>query len=270
MELYKVLKRIDGRLFSPFQRYEYTPGKKMVCLNFDTNEREACSYGYYATDIDGLIYTFRNLPIYEVWKVEVGGKRVEVDQFKRRYEEITLIEHVPNEKVKELAQEWEPKVGYKLAEALFPVHPLLIPRRGAVTAAEFQLLKQWDSIRNSVKDSVRYSVWDSVRYSVWNSVGYSVWDSVRYSVGYSVVDSVGYSVEYSVGDSVVDSVWAYMSSLYPGIEKWKYIDHPKGQNPFQPAIDLWRAGLVPSFDGKLYRLHAGEKAEIVWEGSVND
>ena len=250
MELYKVLKRIDGRLFSPFQRYEYTPGKKMVCLNFDTNEREACSYGYYATDIDGLIYTFRNLPIYEVWKVEVGGKRVEVDQFKRRYEEITLIEHVPNEKVKELAQEWEPKVGYKLAEALFPVHPLLIPRRGAVTAAEFQLLKQWDSIRNSVKDSVRYSVWDSVWYSVWYSVGYSV--------------------EYSVGDSDVDSVWAYMSSLYPGIEKWKYIDHPKGQNPFQPAIDLWRAGLVPSFDGKLYRLHAGEKAEIVWEGSVND
>ena len=39
----------------------------------------------------------------------------------------------------------------------------------------------------------------------------------------------------------------------------------KGENPFQPAIDLWEMGYVPSFDGKTWRLHAGKDARIVWE-----
>ena len=64
-------------------------------------------------------------------------------------------------------------------------------------------------------------------------------------------------------------VWAYISSLFPGIKTWKRIDHPKGENPFQPCIDLWHRGFVPSFDGKIWRLHAGEKAEIVWEGEID-
>ena len=77
--------------------------------------------------------------------------------------------------------------------------------------------------------------------------------------------SVWASVWASVWDSVWDSVGAYVSSLFPGITKWKYIDHPPGQNPFQPGIDLWKAGLVPSYDGEVWRLHAGEKAEVVYE-----
>jgi len=32
-----------------------------------------------------------------------------------------------------------------------------------------------------------------------------------------------------------------------------------------PAIELWNAGLIPSFDSKTWRLHSGEKAEIVYE-----
>ena len=37
------------------------------------------------------------------------------------------------------------------------------------------------------------------------------------------------------------------------------------ENPFQPAIDLWEAGFVPSFDGKVWRLYAGKDAQIVYE-----
>ena len=33
----------------------------------------------------------------------------------------------------------------------------------------------------------------------------------------------------------------------------------------QSGIDLWEAGLVPSFDGKAWRLHAGKNAKIVYE-----
>jgi hypothetical protein len=76
---------------------------------------------------------------------------------------------------------------------------------------------------------------------------------------------VGDSVWASVGDSVWDSVWAYISSLFPNIKKWEYIDHAEGVNPFQAGIDLWNMGLVPTFDGKIWRLHKGKRAEIVLE-----
>ena len=76
--------------------------------------------------------------------------------------------------------------------------------------------------------------------SVWNSVGASVWDSVG----------------DSVWDSVWDSVGAYIGSLF---NIWD------GDYKFQPAVDLWKRGLVASFDGKTWRLHSGKNAKIVYE-----
>ena len=81
--------------------------------------------------------------------------------------------------------------------------------------------------------------WSSVRDSVWGSVRDSVWDSVR----------------NSVWDSVWDSVLAYISSFFD--IKYKY--------GFSSAIQLWESGLIPSFDGKTWRLHSGEKADIIYE-----
>jgi len=244
--MYKVLKRVDGRLLSPFQNYEYEVGKEYVCEDFDSNPENVCSQGLYATSIDGLIYSFRNLPEHCVYECEVSGRKVEIDQFKRRYEKIRLVREVSRKEIKQLALAEEERAGYKLAEALFPVHPLKIKRRNphSVTKGEIKLLKKWAS----VGDSVWSSVWSSVEDSVWDSVGASVRDSVGASVG--------------------DSVWAYISSLFPNIKKWEYIEHEEGINPFQPCIDLWHRGLVLSFDGKTWRLHAGGKANIVWEGVI--
>ena len=139
----------------------------------------------------------------------------------------------------------------------------------------------WDSVRASVRDSVwasigdsaRDSVWASVRASVRDSVGDSVeasaWASVRASIRASVEASAWASVEASVGASVEasvrDSVWAYIGSLFPNIKEWKYIDHKKSDYPFQSAVDLWKRGFVPSFDGKTWRLHSGKSAVIVYE-----
>jgi len=275
-KLYKVLRRDDdGKLVSPFQDYEYEPGKEYICVDFDPDPEENCSRGYYATGIDGIIYSFRNLPGYEVWEVEVSGKRVEIDQFKRRYERIKLVRQVPLEEVRALAEAEEENVGYKLSEALFPVNPFKI-KAGPVTDEEIELLKKWRSVRRSIMHNVWDSVWDSIWNSVWDSIGHSVRNSVWGSIRGSVWDNVWGSIRSSVWDSlrgsVEDSVWdsvgAYISSLYPGIKTWKYIDHPEGENPFQPAITLWHKGFVPSFDGKTWRLHAGENAEVVWEGEI--
>jgi len=51
MKLYKVLRRIDGRLVSPFQNYEYEPGREYICVDFDPDPEEDCSRGYYATGL---------------------------------------------------------------------------------------------------------------------------------------------------------------------------------------------------------------------------
>ena len=151
------------------------------------------------------------------------------------------------------------------------INPLTDVKEKKVTKKDINNLKKWSSVGDSVRYSVRYSVWSSVRYSVWNSVWSSVWgsvwdsvwgsvwDSVWDSVGASVGDSVWYSVRDSVGDSVGnsvgDSVGAYISSFFD--IKYEY--------DFKSLIELWERGFVPSFDGKIWRLHQGKDAKTVYK-----
>ena len=136
--------------------------------------------------------------------------------------------------------EWQKKLDKILVHKpiTHPFRDIVPPKK--ITKRHLALLREWASVGasvgDSVRDSVRDSVWDSVRDSVWDSVGHSVWDSV----------------------------WAYASSFFD-LEKWKYIDHKPGVNPYQPLIDLWDRGFVPSFDGKTWRLHQGKGAKIVYE-----
>ena len=169
------------------------------------------------------------------------------------------------------AEKWARRLDFKtVVEPLIIkpiVHPLKLPEAKEVTAEHVQWLKEWasvwasvgasvrDSVGASVGTSVWDSVWDSVWASVWDSVGDSVWTSVRDSVGASVWTSVWASVRASVRDSVRDSVGAYVSSFF----SIKY------EHDFSPAVKLWEAGLVPSFDGKVWRLHTGKDAHVVYE-----
>ena len=137
------------------------------------------------------------------------------------------------------------------------LHPFKITPPSKITKKHINMLRQWDSVGDSVRDSVRDSVWDSVR----DSVGDSVWDSVWKSVWKSVGDSVW--------DSVWKSVWAYAGSFFQ-LKEWKYVKYPKGRYPFGSCVSLWKVGLVPSFDGKTWRLHGGPKAEILFEISAKE
>ena len=232
-QLYKVL---DG-LRSPYQtNFVYEIGKEYYCEDFDIDESIDCSRGFYAVDIDGLPFAFRVGR--DVYRCEVWGRSVEYNEFKRRYSHIKLIERVDYDFIKQEAKKIERAVGYKLQEALFPINPL--HRKRKPTKQDIENVLKWASVGASVRDSVRDSVWDSVWASVGASVGASVWDSVWASVR------------------------AYISSLFPNIEKWEYIEHEKGKNPFQPCIDLWHRGFVPSYDGKVWRLHSGKNADVVW------
>jgi hypothetical protein len=207
---YKVL---NADMTSPFQNFQYEIGKTYTCPNFDEGP-EQCSVGFYATDLEGIIYSFR--PCRKVFLAEMGGRNRKFDQFKHRFETQTLIEEVSHNKLKKLLAKECHKVGYNILEACFPIHPLHIKRKSEVSIQEMQWLKEWDSVR----DSVRESVWDSVR--------------------------------------------AYTSSLFPNIKTWKYIPHEPGINPFQSGINLWKSGLVPSYQDNIWNLHSGKNANIIY------
>jgi hypothetical protein len=148
-------------------------------------------------------------------------------------------------------EEWVNNLDFKkVVEPLIVKHivnPLELKMVEKPTKAQIELLEEWAS----VGDSVWAPVWAPVWASVSDSVGDSVWDSVGDSVWASVGDSVLASVWYSVRDSF----WAYVSSFFD--IKYDY--------DFSSCIKLWEQGLVPSFDGKTWRLHSGKKAEIVYE-----
>jgi hypothetical protein len=177
-----------------------------------------------------------------------------------------------NNQVNDQAQveEWFNTLDYKrIIEPLIIkpiINPLELPLPALVLDEQVELLRQWAcvwasvraSVWASVRDSMRASVWDSVRASVWasvwDSVGDSVGASVRASVWASVRASVWASVRASVWASVWDSVGAYVSSFFD--TQYKY--------DFSPCVKLWEMGLVPSFDGKTWRLHSGSKSAIVY------
>jgi hypothetical protein len=166
------------------------------------------------------------------------------------------------------------------------VNPFDITPPEKITDEHIQLVREWASVVASVRDSVgaavgasvgasvvasvRASVWASVRASVvasvGDSVGDSVWDSVRDSVG----AAVGASVGDSVWDSVVASVWAYNGTFFLlKRSAWKYTENIPGEGyPFQSAVTLWELGLVPSFDGKKWRLHGWPDGRVLWEGVI--
>ena len=143
------------------------------------------------------------------------------------------VDMINNKDDSKRAESWVNSLDFSKIVKPLILKPIRYPfdkKRKRVTKKDIELLRQWDS------------VWDSVRDSVRDSVGPSVWDSV----------------------------WAYVGSLFTGISAWKYMEHEPGEYPFRSAATLWRMGLVPSFDGKIWRLHGHEDARILWEGAVEE
>ena len=235
-----LVKVLDKNLRPPIQGGKpYKIGVWHHCANFDIRNAK-CAPGFYVIPVSELILYHKPWLCTKVLPAEVKGKSKIFSADKQRYEYMKLGNPLSDEEIKAMCREIEIELGYKLSEALYPVNPLLLPK-AIVNDEDLELLKQWCSVRNSVWSNVENSVWDSVCNSVCNSV----WDNVGYSVR--------------------DSVWAYIGSLFPNIQKWKYKNHEHSQYPFQSAVNLWYRGLLPSFDGKIWRLHSGEKAEVVWE-----
>ena len=252
MRLYKILVEKEGKYYSPFQEYYYGSledllGKPMTttCSQSD----DSCDSGFYATPLEGLIYTNLSRPGSMVFEVEMGGDSKKFSEFKQRFSEQKFIRVVPMDEVKKLVKGLQ--IGYDLYHALWPVNPTEI--FNDITEEDWVELDKWTSVTDSVEDSVWASVRDSVRASVWDSVG----DSVRASV----TDSVWYSVT----DSVMASVWAYVGYLFQGIKTWKYVEHVPGVYPFQSAVNLWYRGFIPVRIGDKWGLYSSKLKEVIFK-----
>jgi len=117
--------------------------------------------------------------------------------------------------------------GFKLWEANHPFNPFTRNPRRMSERKQIELVNDWASVWEFVKDSV----WNSICGSFRSSVGVSVWTSVRVSVWDSVMDLVG----NSGWNSVKASVGAYTGGLFPAITNWRYIERP---DPWRPLLTL--------------------------------
>lgn len=257
----RYYKRLTEDMVSPYQNFRWKLNKPVVIDDFDDTDI-ACSRGlYYLTDKQ-LLWT-STLPLFEV---AVGGQ-VKIFHDKNRCSEMTILRRVPTNEIIEIARQVEPEMGFCYEEALFPVNPFGVTPPKRIESYHLDLLREWASLWVSLWASVRDSIGDSVWQSVRDNVVDSVWRSVRDCVWDSVACNC-------VWDSFVGSLWdsvkAYTGSLFPNVTTWKYVDHKPGEYPFAPASDLWRMGLVPTFDGTLWRLHAGPDANVVWRGDINE
>ena len=246
--MYK-LTRLDGMdFYSGTVDYAGSIGKIIRITDYDTSSNP-CGRGLHASRNPNDCFIGAKIPC-RAFRVK-GINRLAGDKQKSRYKALKIIAEI---------KDLNKLFGWNYTEAINPIHPFKI-KPPKITENEIALLKVWDSVgdsvRGSVGDSVRASIWDSVR----GSVGVSVGGLVGGVVGGLVWDSVG----DSVGGLVWDSVWGYIGSLFPDIKNWKYISHEKGIYPYQCCVDLWKQGLVPSYDGKVWRLHGGPIAKILFE-----
>jgi len=171
----------------------------------------------------------------------------------------------------EAAKKWANRLDFKtVVEPLIVkpiVNPFELPEVERVTDEQIDWLKSWASVWGAARCPAWAPAWAPARASVWASVLDSVWESVGDLVGALVRASVGASVRASVEASVWTSAWnsiwdsvgasvgAYISTFF-AIE-YKF--------DFSSAVKLWDDGLVPSFDGKVWRLHTGKDAKIIYE-----
>lgn len=249
---YKVL---NADLRSPYRGYVYELGiwHKEPYVGEPGDNRHL--RGLYAGSIESILYCNLSGPGEQVYECEVRGRSAGELPFGECWEELRVVRMLTEKEVRKLAR--EANVGYRLEEALYPVNPLEAEHGESVTQQEVALLKE----QAAVIRCVQRSVVASVVTSIWNSAGGFVWDSVWRSVQESVLDMVWASVQDFVvssvekpnrafiEDSVRDAVCAYIGSLFPGIRQWEGVEHEPGVYPFQAGADLWRAGLIPVFNG---------------------
>lgn len=179
------------------------------------------------------------------------------------------------------------KAGFKISEACCPVNPLRLPK--SQTPLNLRaLVREWEVNVQTIKVPKGDHPWAYVAQVVEETVAskfkcpflpISVEDMVFGLIdisGVPIMDAVTTRIEHTVfkwrpippskasniDASLLAAAAAYVAGLFYNIDKWKYMKNAV-TNPWRPLQTLWYNGYVPSFDGKLWRIHSGPTAKIV-------
>lgn len=139
-----------------------------------------------------------------------------------------------------------------------------------VSKEDIEDLKKWSSIKNA-SEEVWISIGNNFIISPESNTNFhncfhtvhGGWNKFtncfckKYDFLFCKGEEIFNKEKYTFEISIYHAMRAYFSSFFD----------VKYKNDYSSLIRLWKKGLVPSFDGKTWRLHSGEKAEIVWEGS---
>lgn len=280
MKYYK-LARLDGYDFHTGNTINYRAaiGSIVKPPKADRNGDLCSSSFIHASDEPNKCFVGARIPC-SAYIVE--GEPISCDDAKCGFTELKVIEEI---------SDLDKLFGWNYSEAIDPVNPFLVEEPIPLAEA-IELLHSWSYIaRNFVETTVYDPLRVSFGYSICTSVGDSVSASINTFVGTSVgtfvYDPLAVAIYASVGGliyvsiyasegtciatSVYEPITAYIGSLFPAIKEWKYIDHKKGEYPFQACVDLWRGGYVSSYRrGGVWRLHSGKKAEIVYEKEIRN
>lgn len=248
--MYKILKLIDGEVYSPIQNHYYgklndVMGKKMICEDYDDSDVE-CSNGFYAVEPEGLIYAINSSKENRVFEVEMSGRNRRFNEYKHRYEGQIISRLLTVEETKRLIKEQSDKMEWNYYSCVYPINPFNGEKK-ELTKKIFENVQECIAAWNSVEGSAKAPAWDSAWNSAWGSVWNSVWNSVKASA------------KASVKDSTWDFVWAYIGYQFQNCSLWE-----NGIYKYRCFIDLWNEGFVMSYDGNTYELRSGKNADMAW------
>jgi len=246
------LARVDGWDFYTGKTINYREniGKVVKCPN-GNSELGVCSSGViHASKKPNDCFVGARIPC-SAYRVK--GKPVCGSEEKWGFLELKVLEEI---------KDLDTLFGWKYSEAINPINPLK-GRAQKPTIEDIELLQRsieiWDKVEDSVTASLLCNFGDCVTLTVEDSI----WYSSCLNIYLKIRDGWNY-----VRQSVHINEWAYIGSLFPGIKKWKYIEHKEGEYPFQPIVDLWHRGFIASFDGNTWRLHSGKNAKIVYKERI--
>lgn len=141
-----------------------------------------------------------------------------------------------------------------------------------INKKHIELVLDWIGIRSN---AIR-NIWEQVTDTIDIKVG----ETVRYIFGYNACVGAGDRIYSDIGDSIFsdpdivdisfrhvrhlrnsifDSVSAYYATFFD--IKYRY--------DLSPAQKLWNMGLIPAFDGDIWRLYGGKRTKVLWRWDGN-
>jgi hypothetical protein len=170
-------------------------------------------------------------------------------------------------------QKWKKELDKILIKKTI-TQPLKMPPK-EITKDHIRLLKEWSSISGFTKKAPTYIIWlhlrnrttPSILGSVHNALILQHWSTLLNALAATGSKVCGSSKrDNTIMRSIWDAAWAYTGTFFvlPN-NVWRINKKDIKEYPFQPCVDLWEQGLVPSFDGKTWRLHGGEDAKVLYE-----